>query len=168
MNVTFHVLMGIAVAAALSPRKSVVGGGTLVTGFVAALGSHGLLDYIPHSYPIKSGVDVGLAFCIFSLALFFANVHIRLFLVTCFLGSILPDLIDLAPGILNRHLGLSLPEVKWFPWHWRQYSGSIYDGTRRTVSSVTHVTVLAIALSLIWRFRDCVFRSLAVGSAAGE
>jgi hypothetical protein len=98
-----------------------------------------------------------LAVVVFSLSLFFAKAHVHPLLLTCFLGSILPDLIDLAPGILNRRVGLSLPEVKWFPWHWTKYSGSIYDGTRRPESIAAHGIVLAIALGLIWWWRERLF-----------
>jgi hypothetical protein len=115
------------------------------------------LDYIPHSYPINSSIDVSLAVVLFCVSLFFAKAHIRPLLVTCFFGGILPDLIDLAPGILHHHVGLRLPEVKVFPWHWRQYSGSIYDGTRKTESNLAHAAVLAIALVAIWRSRDRLF-----------
>jgi hypothetical protein len=157
MNVIFHVLTGAAVAATLSPEKSPVTGGVLVVGLVTTAGVHGLLDYIPHSYPINSAIDVGAAVILFCVLLIFAKAHVRPLLVTCFLGSIVPDLIDLGPGILNRHVGLGLPEVKVFPWHWRQYSGSIYDGTRRADSNLAHATVLATALGLIWRSRDRLF-----------
>jgi hypothetical protein len=49
---------------------------------------------------------------------------------------------------------LNLPEVKLFPWHWRQYSGSVYDGSRIAESVAAHLIVSAIALFLIWRSRD--------------
>lgn len=126
----------------------------MVAGLATTICLHGLLDYLPHTYPIKSSIDVALALLLFSAALVFAKPHLRPLLVACFPGSILPDVIDLAPGILNRHEGLNLPEVKLFPWHWRQYSGSVYDRSRRTESVTTHSIVSAIALFLIWRARD--------------
>ena len=154
VNVTFHVLTGIGVAASLSPRKPPVSRIAVVAGLASTICLHGLLDYVPHSYPIKSSIDVALALLLFGAALSLAKPHLRLLLVTCFLGSILPDLIDLAPGILNRHVGLNLPEVKLFPWHWRQYSGSVHDGSRMAESMAAHLLVSAVALFLIWRARD--------------
>ena len=154
MNVTFHVLTGITVATLLSPHKPEVRTSALLAGFGTTVVFHGVLDYLPHSYPIKSIVDVALALLVFGAVSFLAKPHIRLLLAVCFLGSIFPDLIDLAPGILNRHLGLELMEVKYFPWHWKQYSGSIYDGSRDTESSVYHLLVLAAAAFSIWRRHD--------------
>jgi len=154
VNVTFHVLAGIGVAASLSPREPTVPKIAMVAGFASTICLHGLLDYLPHSYPIKSSIDVALALLLFGTGLSLAKPHVRPLLVACFLGSILPDLVDLAPGILNRHIGLDMPEVKLFPWHWRQYSGSIYNGSRTAESMAAHLVVSAIARFLIWRARD--------------
>jgi hypothetical protein len=156
MNVTFHVLTGIGMAAALSPRQPQVAVASLAAGLGATIALHGLLDYVPHSYPIRSGADVILALVLLGAAWLLAKPHLRLLLITCFLGSILPDLIDLGPGILNRHAGLHLPEVKLFPWHWKQYSGSIYDGSRNTESTALHLLVLAGAISAIGLRRERV------------
>jgi hypothetical protein len=154
MNVTFHVLAGIGVAAVLIPREPPISVLSLLTGLGATAALHGLLDFVPHSYPIKSGIDVMLALLVFGTALSFAKPHVRLLLVVCFLGSILPDLIDLGPGILNRRAGLNLPDIKFFPWHWKQYSGSVYDGSRTTESAVLYLLVLTIATAAVLCQRD--------------
>src|SRR5690349_9306159 len=166
MNVTFHTLTALATAAVLSSKhiksasekvfafsdKSV-----LVVGFAVGVVSHGLLDYVPHTYPIRSTVDVALSLVLFAVAIFLAKPHHRLLLAVCFLGSIFPDLIDLAPAILNHHLGWSLPVVGVFPWHWRQYSGSIYDGNRKVESLLAHVLVVSVSLGLIYFYRASLF-----------
>ena len=172
MNVTFHVLAGIGIAAALSPRKPKVSRIAIVAGFGVTVCLHGLLDFVPHSYPIKSSIDVMLALLLFAGAFVLAKPHVRGVLVACFLGSILPDLIDLAPGILNRHYGFNLPAVRLFPWHWKQYSGSIYDGSRAAESMAAHLVVSTIALFLIWRARDRFCASASIrgrdGARRGE
>lgn len=158
MNVTFHVLTGIAVAATLAPRKAQCGATALLTGLGATIALHGVLDYTPHSYPLKSVVDVSVALLLFIVALSVARPDIRLLIAVCFLGSVLPDVIDLGPNLLNRHLGFRLPEAKWFPWHWKRFSGSIYDGSRAVPSAVAHLLVVAVALVLIGRRADCFSR----------
>jgi hypothetical protein len=161
MNVTFHMLSAVATAAILSSRQnnrtshrcvppnlSVV-----AAGFVVGVFAHGLLDYAPHSYPIKPIADVSISLALLGTAMTLANPRCRLLLGACSLGSVFPDLVDLAPAIVNKRLGWSLPVVKLFPWHWRQYSGSIYDGSRKLDSLLCHILVIAASFILL-----CVFR----------
>ena len=166
MNVTFHTLTALATAAVLSstkagrPRRessapSPMPG--LAVGFVAGILVHGLLDFVPHSYPIKSIPDVVLSLALFVAALAFAKPQYRLLIASCFLGSILPDLVDLAPAIMNKRLGCSLPVIKIFPWHWHQYSGSIYNGNRVWASVSYHVVVVSLSASLLYAYRKSLF-----------
>ena len=111
---------------------------------------HGMLDYVPHSYPIPSSLDVVISLALFFGSLFVVGSRRWLTFTVCFLGSIFPDLVDLGPALLNRHLGWSIPVVKVFPWHWRQYSGSVYDGSRSAESVLYHLLVLASSFSLLW------------------
>ena len=167
MNVTFHTLASLATAAVLcsrlkdtdSPRIFIPTDVPLLAiGFAAGVLMHGLLDYAPHAYPIKSAADVALSLAIFSAVLLLAGRRQWLLLSACFLGSIFPDLVDLGPAIVNKGLGWSLPVVKIFPWHWRAYSGSIYDGSRGVESFSYHLIVAGGSLILLYAFRHELFR----------
>ncbi len=157
MNVTFHVLTGIAAAAVLTPRKPEIPRTAIAAGLGLSAALHGLLDYVPHTYPINSRLDVALALLLFVAVLYCAHPRTRPLLAACFLGSILPDLVDLTAGILNRHAGLHLPQAKVFPWHWKRYSGSVYNTAQATPSARAHLLVVAITVLLIWRSRDRLF-----------
>jgi hypothetical protein len=74
VNVTFHTTSAIATAAFLSSTQSrpapdaeaarpslLIG----LIGFVAGVVEHGVMDYVPRTYPIPSGTDV-----VFSIILF--------------------------------------------------------------------------------------------------
>src|SRR2546426_6179202 len=87
-------------------------------GFLAGVLEHGIMDYVPHSYPIPSGIDVVVSISLFILAVACTKPQFRILVTACFIGSVFPDLVDLGPPILNRHLGWTLPTVKVFPWHW--------------------------------------------------
>jgi hypothetical protein len=162
MNVTFHIVSAVGAAAVLSATRK---NGTshqpgsspnllvLAVGLVAGVLLHGLLDYAPHSYPIKSVADVGLSLGLLTVAFVMVEPSHRLLLGACSLGAVLPDVVDLGPAIINKQLGWSLPVVKLFPWHWRQYSGSIYDGSRKFESVLCHSLVLAGSLSLLYVYR---------------
>lgn len=117
------------------------------------------MDYIPHSYPIPSRMDVAFSVILFTLAIALTKPQFRVLVTACFIGSIFPDLVDLGPRILNRHLGLSLPTVRLFPWHWPQYSGSLYDGKKRVQSAVSHAVVICVWVSLFWLYRHSLFIS---------
>lgn len=162
MNVTFHIVSAVGAAAVLSSiRKN----GTryepsapsnlsvLTVAFIAGALLHGLLDYAPHSYPINSVVDVGVSLVLLTAATVLVNPKHRLLLSVCFLGTLLPDLVDLGPAIINKQLGWALPVVKIFPWHWRQYSGSIYDGSRKFQSMILHLLVLSASLGFVYAHR---------------
>jgi hypothetical protein len=167
MNVTFHTLASFATAAVLCsklksahPHRLFAAADlpVLTVGFGAGVLLHGLLDYAPHAYYIKSAVDVLLSLALCSGVSLLARRRHRLLLGVCFLGCIFPDLVDLGPAIVNKRLGWSLPVVKVFPWHLREYSGSIYDGSRGVESFLYHLSVAAGSLALLYLYRWKLFR----------
>jgi hypothetical protein len=117
------------------------------------------MDYVPHSYPIPSAMDVVFSLILFTVAVSLTKPQFRVLVTACFSGSIFPDLVDLAPPILNRHLGWSLPTVRIFPWHWPQYSGSLYHGAKRLQSAVSHSAVIGVCVSVCWFYRHALFAS---------
>ena len=167
VNVIFHTLASVATAAVLStqlkekkPINSTAGLTILVIGFTTGILLHGLLDWIPHQYPLPSVLDVVVSLILFSMIFIFAHREARWILFACFLGAIFPDLVDLGPAILNRQMQLHLPTVKIFPWHWKEYSGSIYDGSRRWLSILNHLVVTGMTGCLILGFRKSLIRNL--------
>jgi len=173
MNVTFHVLSAVGATAVLSSRQkdwesrkspasfSLPGlAGALIAGVLL----HGVLDWIPHSYPINSVVDVGASLALLAVAMALVRQRHRLPLSMCALGSLLPDLVDLGPAIINKRLGWSLPVFKFFPWHWPQFSGSIYDGSRGFTSLSCHLLVVTASLAMLYLYRDSLFAELPVAS----
>lgn len=167
MNVTFHALSGLAVAALLGSKQRETGSvhlftrsdlSLLASGFVAGVALHGVLDLLPHSYPIKSSVDVVLGVALIFIAISTVRSRHVYLLGACFFGSLFPDLVDLAPAIVNKHFGLSLPVVKLFPWHWPQYSGSIYDGSRSAESLSYHLLVVGVSFFLLYSNRGWLSR----------
>ena len=160
MNVTFHTLAALGTAAALSSKEQFSAHGRtsiLLAGFGAGVLLHGVADYLPHSYPIAPGLDTVLSLTLFAAAFAFAKRQHRLLIGACFLGALFPDLVDLGPSIINHRLGWSVPAVKIFPWHWRQYSGSIYDGSRLFDSLLLHLVVIGLSVSLLYTYRRELF-----------
>ena len=164
MNVTFHMLSAVATAAILSSKQKdrtlhqpfAPNLPIVAAGFVLGVFVHGVLDYAPHSYPIRPVGDVAISLALVALAMTLVKPRCRLLLGACSLGGVFPDLVDLGPAIVNKHLGWSLPVVKLFPWHWRKYSGSIYDG-KRFDSFLCHILVIAASLISLYVFRRSFF-----------
>jgi len=129
----------------------------LAVGLGIGVLAHGLLDVAPHSYPLPSVPDVAIALAIFVVSVVLAKREQHLLVLACFAGAALADLVDLGPEITNRHLGMRLPVVQVFPWHWHQYSGSIYDGSRWVQSLIAHFAVVGVSLVLLWRYRRSLF-----------
>ena len=169
MNVTFHALGSFATAAVLS-LKSAEGeffglkkSSTwlkMLIGFVAGILVHGVLDFLPHQYPLPSKFDVIFALVLLALTIFLAQKQNWLLILVCFGGAIFPDVLDLSAEIAKKYLGISLPSFsfKIFPWHWKQYSGSIYDGSRSLESNIYYISILLICFGLIYAYRKQFFR----------
>lgn len=131
MNALIHIATGFGISLIVAEtntdklkiREKL---GTSFLGLTLSFVSHALLDYTPHCYPINSKIDfIAAALLLLSLTLLAAKNY-RLVVVSCLVGSVLPDIIDLLPKILNKQLGFNFPEYNnLFPWHWKSYSGSI-------------------------------------------
>ncbi len=135
MNVTFHVLGSIATASVLSlkPADKIFNFQKLTIGFITGVLLHGVLDYLPHSYPFNSRFDIIFALILFIISSFVTQKQNRLLVLVCFAGAVFPDVIDLGGEIVNKHLGIPVLHLSYniFPWHWKEYSGSVYDGSKQ-------------------------------------
>lgn len=150
MNILFHIATGAAIIILHShikhPNKTRFYG----SGFILGVISHGILDYTPHCYPIPSKIDAILGLLIMISTLFFVKKKFKILVSAIFFGCVFPDLIDLSPGILNTLFHINLPIFdKVFPWHYHQYSGSIYS-TDCTVSMANHGLVLMFCSIIIF------------------
>ena len=144
-----------------SPLRS---GLVLLASFVLGVLSHGVLDGLLHQYPIPRMIDPPAAVAGIALWCALVQSRFRLLFIVTFLGAILPDLIDLSSAIANRlfqlrlptlaeSLGFHLPAGHFFPWHWPEGSGSIFDGTRDAVSLTNHIIVMSFVTAAVWTNR---------------
>lgn len=146
MNVLFHLAAGFGIALAVcSEAVKPKIWPTATTGALIAFVSHALLDYTPHCYPINSKIDFIAGFILLLALSLFARKGYRLIIFATLSGAVLPDIIDLLPAILNKQLHLELPVYnKVFPWHWKIYSGSIYNGS----CNASHINIAMICISV--------------------
>ena len=165
MNVTFHALGSFAAAAVLSLKSdenwiSVSALKKYAVGFCAGILVHGILDFLPHNYPLSSKFDVIFALVLFLFFLLMAQKQNRLLVLVCFVGAIFPDLIDLSAAIADKHLGIPVSPLsfKIFPWHWKDFSGSVYDDSRNLESNIYHLSFLLVCFYLIYMYRKKFLR----------
>jgi hypothetical protein len=160
MNETFHTCCSLASALWLlhlpptSPTELPLQSPTwkhCLIGLVIGVASHGILDVIKHHYPLSSRVDVLISAMVIGGTLWWARKEVRPLLAACFLGGSLPDLIDLGPQQLRRLIGVQLPILHVFPWHWPRYSGSIYDSSYAATSAILHLVVIAFVILTVAR-----------------
>lgn len=116
---------------------------------------HGVLDYMLHCYPLPSKWDVIIGLCIMVASTLIVRKYYRVIVLAAFAGCVFPDVVDLLPSILNKQLGWQIPVTpKLFPWHWKENSGSIYNGNCET-SFINHwATVLFAVLMVFIRHRQ--------------
>jgi hypothetical protein len=169
MNVTFHTLASIATAAFLSLRpaqnslQGITSGSAFAKyaiGFTAGILAHGILDYAPHEYPFYAKFDVPFALLLFMVTFFLVQPQNRLLLATCFVGALFPDLLDLGPAILNKNFGFPYfgLSYKVFPWHWKEFSGSLYEPSRRVESMLYHIILLLICTVALYLNKNRFFK----------
>ena len=170
MNVALHALAGGAIAHA-SFRVAVIpsakpNGMTLATAAVAGLASHGLLDWLRHSYPLPSRLDVVLALALSGMWLALVHPRLRPLFGGALAASFLPDVVDHLPRLLHFNSPLPTPV---FPWHSPAWSGSLYPaaeipagshlvalevGDNRLVSILNHAVVILIGLVCVFLGRS--------------
>ena len=163
MNIIFHTTAAIGIAVLLTERNEIDNSPNIknvfeasIFAFTLGIISHGVLDYIPHCYPINSKFDVILGLIIIITTTFWANINYRPVIVLSFIGSIFPDLVDLLPNIINKQFGFHLLIVnKVFPWHWSNYSGSIYRNDCN-VSTMNHVLLILTVGIICWNKRNVI------------
>lgn len=153
MNALFHIAAGASVIAGMSHAKSETAKDVVKlssAGFFLGLLSHGILDYTPHCYPLNSKVDAILGLLLILLIVWKINWNWKAIAGFTLLGCVIPDIIDLAPEILNSLFNLGLPTFdKLFPWHLREFSGSIYTDECK-VSAINHwLTILFCAIVVL-------------------
>jgi hypothetical protein len=160
MNVIFHTTTAIGVTVLLTDTSRIGIRPTTIqvapTAFYAfgmGIISHGILDFIPHCYPINSKLDVIAGIVMILSTTWLTNRHFRVIMGLAFLGAVFPDIVDLGPKILNKqlNLGLTFPG-NMFPWHWRIYSGSIYDGNCN-ISILNHFLLVLTVVLILWSRR---------------
>jgi len=160
MNLVFHIATGIGVVVSLTDtsrvKEKAINKIKVLTGFfvfIVAVILHGVLDYIPHCYPLNAKPDVILCSVMFVSLIFVTNRRFKFIMFLALLGSIFPDLIDHSTLILNRFLRLNLPMgTKLFPWHWEGYSGSLYH-QGWLISTINHIALLITLLIICWQRR---------------
>ena len=165
MNVTFHALGSFATAAVLSLGasenwRSISALKKYAIGFAAGILVHGILDYLPHSYPLPSKFDVIFAISLSGGMLYLVQKQNRFLVLVCFAGCVFPDVVDLSPTIIKKYLDIEIPALPFrvFPWHLKKYSGSIYDGSRQIESNIYHFSFLLICFGLLYANRKRFFR----------
>jgi hypothetical protein len=132
----------------------------LASSFLLGTLSHGVLDGLLHQYPIPRFADPPTAVAILAAYCLLVQRRFRFLFIVTFIGAVFPDVIDLGSAIANRLLGWHLPTVAeylgfrlpaghFFPWHWPEGSGSIFDGTRSSVSFTNHLIVMSFVTASI-------------------
>lgn len=154
MNVLFHVTTAVGIVATLTDTNKINSvKDSLIPGLFAfgcGIFIHGVLDYMPHTYPIAPKVDFVLSLLIIIALIYLSGRKYSIIIGLAFLGSVFPDIVDLLPAILNKYAGLDLPvNDKFFIWHRQEYSGSIFTG-HDLLSDINHICVVVLTAVICW------------------
>lgn len=122
----------------------------LITSVFINVGLHGIFDILPHAYPFKGFMDIMLSLVLLGIVLLLVQARSIPVIIACFFGGVLPDIIDLGPAIVNKLNIVDLPVIKVFPWHWPQFSGSIFDNRNVLTSLFCHIAVVVILIIVVY------------------
>ena len=148
MMVSIHAAVGISTS--LLFYKKVDAEPDKIKPYIAPLllniALHGVLDLIPHSHLISAIPDIIIALLIPALLIPFVKKKYLTLIFICYLGSILPDVIDL--GVF-RVLGFGAFRI--FPWHFIEvydFLNTIY--TNQFINVLLDVLAVLFCFVLIW------------------
>jgi hypothetical protein len=183
MNTVFHCLIAGGIAHVAAAKLKEDGGGAFkrsdlpimaCAGGVAFL-SHGVIDGLKHGYPFPAFADVLLGISIAACWCVAVRGRFVWLFASAFFASVLPDLIDHLPALLQHRLGLTPhggTAQHLFPWHWVEGSGSMFpasaaadafpkleQGRNQVVSIANHAMVLVIAAACAG-FNPAIFRGI--------
>ena len=156
MNIFFHTAMSVSIAVMLydtdqdGKKKFLI----CFIAFIVGVIVHGILDYVPHGYPIPTIIDILISVLLIGVLFWRISTDFRLLLLSSFAGNIFPDLIDLLPKLMDKYLHTTIGHNNnIFPWHWSQYSGSLYGGHYQ-VSYLNHILVIIIFFIIVFLNRN--------------
>ncbi len=120
MNVIFHVATAISLTIALTDTNKIkTVKDTIIPacgGLISGVFAHGIIDYLPHTYPLSAKPDIIISFLLIAAMLVIANKQYILILSFTIFGCVLPDLVDLLPPMMNKYLGFQISvNEKIFP-----------------------------------------------------
>jgi hypothetical protein len=146
VNLVFHTVFSIS-ASSICAKKIVEDNRPLkylTLGFIGNLVGHGIMDIIPHDYPLTLKTDIPISFAIFLLSMILVNKRYITSVLFCFLGGVLPDLIDKAffPIIGLRYL-------KVFPWHWSAIINFFYKWYTPSMFKVFNILAIIVSFALL-------------------
>jgi len=126
-------------------------------GFISNIIMHGVMDLVPHDYPITTMMDVFISFALFFLAIIFVKKEFRSAVFFCFLGGALPDLVD--KGFFRV---LRMNSIKLFPWHWSNVINFFYKWYKHNwLFTMGNILAIVVSLCLLWANRKFIFKSMA-------
>lgn len=155
MNISFHNVVAVGIAVVLTDtrtfqKKYQTIYPIAIAAFFIGIVCHAILDYMPHCYPVNSKVDAIIGLLTIVILTVLCKRPYRLILLLSFLGNIFPDIIDLSPQILNNYLNIHIPlKQHLFPWHWKEYSGSIFINDC-SISTLNHIIIILTILTILW------------------
>jgi hypothetical protein len=159
MNLLFHTVFSVSTSPVIS-KKTVRTDNTLKylgLGFISNIVIHGVMDLVPHDYPITTMIDVFVSFALFFLVIIFVKREFRIPVFFCFLGGALPDLVD--KGLFRV---LRMNNIKLFPWHWSNVINFFYKWYKHPwLFTIGNVLTIAVSLFLLWVNRKFIFKSMA-------
>lgn len=144
MNLVFHTVFSISnstiCAKKIEENKKLY----LSLGFVGNIIAHGIMDILPHDYPLTRNTDAFISFAIFLLSIVFVKKEYALCVLSCFFGGVLPDLID---KLILPIMGFR--QFKLFPFHWANAINFFYKWYKFEMFELFNVLVVVVSLGIL-------------------
>lgn len=142
MNLVFHTIFSVSSSTIGSKKVEENKKLYLSLGFVGNIITHGIMDILPHDYPLSKNSDALISLAIFLLSIAFVKKEYALCVFSCFFGGVLPDLID---KLILPIMGLR--KFKLFPFHRANVINFFYKWYKYEIFKLFNV--LAILVSLV-------------------
>jgi len=158
MNLVFHTAFSVSTSTFFTKKvdktdKTVK---YLSIGFASNVIMHGVMDLLPHNYPVSTFVDVFVSFAFFLFSILFIKREYITTVGLCFLGGVLPDLID--KGLFRI---LRIRSFKLFPWHWPNVINYFYKWyIHASLFKIFNILALLVSVILLWINREFILKHM--------
>ncbi|WP_142414294.1 hypothetical protein [Hathewaya massiliensis] len=160
MNLTYHTLVGVTTSTVISNNNHNINIKNIWIPILLNILLHGLMDIIPHNYPLSLFIDCVFTSILILLVLIFFNKRKYKITLICVFGAIIPDIID---KLIIKYLLHSNNYL--FIFHKSKFINRFYGMYLKMISgqyfwvlNITNIIIVIICFIILNKYKKNFFK----------